>query len=340
MIYITIAILGLTAWIFSFLASIAVMKLLPKFSVVDVPVDRSNHVLPTPRGGGIAVIFGALSFMFVAGFKWQMLFAALVLAGVSFLDDVKGVSASKRLLIHFVTAFYAGSVLDGLVFQGMFPLLADRIALAVLWTAYMNMFNFMDGIDEISAVETFGITAGIIAIFISANGLPLWLPVDAFIVACATLGFWFFNRHPAKLFLGDVGSISLGFLTGYILIHLALHGYWAAALILPAYYMVDAGLTLTLRLLKGQKIWEAHSEHAYQKAVRAWGNHREVVSHILMLNMLLVVLAVVSTVSEAYAMMALQAAYFLALLWWFYLRSAKKRIQTEVIPPVMAITQV
>jgi UDP-N-acetylmuramyl pentapeptide phosphotransferase/UDP-N-acetylglucosamine-1-phosphate transferase len=330
-----IGMLGISALFFAYLATYAVLQILPRFSVLDHPSERSNHTQPTPRGGGLAIVFAAFGFMFVAGFKTQLLLVGLFLAGVSFMDDVRGLSAAKRLAVHFVVALYASSVMDGLAFQGLLPYWADRVLLAVLWTGYINIFNFMDGIDEISSVQTFSLCAGILALFTTAAHLPDFLPLDATVLACAVAGFWVFNRHPAKIFLGDVGSVTLGFLTGYMLIHLAQRGEWAAALILPAYYMVDGGVTLVLRALKGKRIWESHSEHAYQRAARAWGSHPEVVSYILALNMLLIVLACVSSISADYHWMAVEGAYFIAIVWWLALRNAKRRLHADIIPPVM-----
>jgi UDP-N-acetylmuramyl pentapeptide phosphotransferase/UDP-N-acetylglucosamine-1-phosphate transferase len=138
---------------------------------------------------------------------------------------------------------------------------------------------------------------------------PLWLPVEAGIVAAAALGFYGFNRSPAKLFMGDVGSITLGFLTGYLLLELAIGGQWTSALILPAYYLSDATTTLCKRLWRGEKVWQAHSQHAYQQAVRAGFSHSEVVNKISGLNMVLVVLAMAATVSMMADVAMLVLAY-------------------------------
>src|SRR5690606_17959516 len=127
------------------------------------------------------------------------------------------------------------------------------------------------------------------------------------------------NRHPAKLFLGDVGSIPIGFLMGYTLLSLAGAGHIAAALILPAYYIADSGLTIVLRALRKEKLTEAHSEHAYQKAVRAGRSHGEVVMDIVALNIVLVPLAAASTMNQVTALASLVTAYGLdfALIYNF-----------------------
>jgi UDP-N-acetylmuramyl pentapeptide phosphotransferase/UDP-N-acetylglucosamine-1-phosphate transferase len=327
-------ILSLSALFFAYVSTLGLVYLLPKLSVIDTPNERSNHVIPTPRGGGLAIVFAVVGFLMVAGVRMEIIFAFLIVAGVSMLDDVKGLPASKRLAVHLVCALLASSLIQGQVFQGVLPYWADKILLAVLWAGYMNIYNFMDGIDEITSTQTFAICAGVVALFLSVTQVPNFLAIDAMIIASGTFGFWIFNRHPAKIFLGDVGSVTLGFVTGYLLVHLAERGLWMAALILPAFYVVDAGLTLMIRLMQGKRIWEAHSEHGYQKAVRAYGNHRRVVTQIAVMNMVLIVLSVASTMNHAYGLAALEAAYLLSWLFWMHLRTVKVSVEPEIIPPV------
>lgn len=327
--------LALSALFFGFVFTKMLVMVLPKLAVMDNPNERSNHDTPTPRGGGIAIVLSVLGFLLVAGVRMELVFAVLIVAVVSFLDDVKGVAPAKRLGMHLACGLLAASLLEGNVFQGFLPFWADKLLVAVVWAWFMNIYNFMDGIDEITSTQTFSLCAGVFLLCLSTTLLPKFLIVDAVIIGSGTLGFWWFNRHPAKIFLGDIGSITLGFVTGYLLLHMAERGFWMAALILPAYYVVDAGLTMTLRLLSGKKIWEAHSEHAYQVAVRAYKNPRKVVTQIAALNMLLIVLAVVSAVMiPAYQIAALEAAYLITFLFWLHLRGAKRTPTAEIIPPM------
>ena len=126
MMFTTTIILGFSAFLFAYYATLGVLGLMRYLAVVDEPNERGNHAIPTPRGGGLAVTLVALSFMFIAGFKVQLLLVGLLLAGVSFLDDLRGLSAGKRLAVHLVVALYAGSVMDGYVFQGLLPFWARR----------------------------------------------------------------------------------------------------------------------------------------------------------------------------------------------------------------------
>jgi UDP-N-acetylmuramyl pentapeptide phosphotransferase/UDP-N-acetylglucosamine-1-phosphate transferase len=138
----------------------------------------------------------------------------------------------------------------------------------------------MDGIDGITAVETISLALGFAL-------LGQFIPQSALLIA-VSLGFLLWNWHPAKIFLGDSGSIPLGFLLGWLLLLLAGRGHWAAALILPAYYLADSTLTLLRRAVRGEKIWLAHRQHAYQRAVQAGARHDQVTLTILAANLLLI----------------------------------------------------
>ncbi len=151
----------------------------------------------------------------------------------------------------------------------------------------------MDGIDGIAGVETASLGLGVALVAATAGLSPVFLTFGLVLFGAA-LGFLWWNWHPARIFLGDVGSVPLGFLLGWLLLSLAAKGQWAAALILPLYYLADTSLTLTKRCLKGEKIWQAHREHFYQLAVKRGLSHAQVVGHVLGINVLLVVLAVMA----------------------------------------------
>jgi UDP-N-acetylmuramyl pentapeptide phosphotransferase/UDP-N-acetylglucosamine-1-phosphate transferase len=155
---------------------------------------------------------------------------------------------------------------------------------------FVNLYNFMDGIDGITGVETVCVAGGVALTegfsgSVGATILPLTL-------VAAALGFLRWNWHPARIFLGDVGSVPLGFLLGFLLLGLAAQGAWAPALILPLYYLVDATLTLGRRVLRGAPFWKAHREHFYQRALAPDGNHAAVTRLILIGNLILIPLAV------------------------------------------------
>lgn len=276
-------------------------------AILDHPNERSSHTAPTPRGGGIATsavvipAWGAIAGITAHEPATMMLvpLAALVLAAVSWIDDLRGLNPMIRLAVQFAAAIVAVPVLapSGLVFQGLLPPIYDQAAAAVLWVWFVNLFNFMDGIDGIAATETASIGAGIFAlavIFPAAIADP-GTALYAITIAAAALGFLRWNWEPAKVFLGDVGSVPLGYLLGFLLLSVAAQGQWAAALILPLYYMADTGLTLLARLAAGEKVWQAHARHFYQRAARRFGSHAKVVRAIIAANLVLIALALLST---------------------------------------------
>ncbi|MEM7171718.1 MAG: UDP-N-acetylmuramyl pentapeptide phosphotransferase, partial [Pseudomonadota bacterium] len=161
------------------------------------------------------------------------------------------------------------------------------------WVWFINLFNFMDGIDGITAAETVSICLGLSLVALLQGweladfGLPLLL-------LGGLAGFWPWNRSPAKLFLGDVGSVPVGFMVGWLLLSAMEKGQWAVALILPLYYLMDSSLTLAKRLLRGERIWRAHREHFYQRAVQGGESHAKVVWLISICNLILICLSLIS----------------------------------------------
>ena len=177
----------------------------------------------------------------------------------------------------------------------------------------------MDGIDGISGVETAGIGIGVAALAAAAstshsNGL------FGLTVAASAIGFLHWNWHPAKVFLGDVGSVPLGFVLGWLLLRLTGEGLWAAAIILPLYYFLDATITLLHRTVKREKIWEAHRGHFYQRAVQRGLSHGTVSSAVALNNVVLIGLALYS-VRNPWA--ALIAALIITVFFLGYYRGGK-----------------
>ena len=278
-----------------------VLASLRRRAIFDHPNRRSSHTTPTPRGGGLAVIpvilvgwaAAAMAFPTVGADALVVIIACLPLVVVSRLDDLGGVAPVWRLIVQAMGI--AGALvlapLPGPVFQGYLPGVLDTVAAAVLWMWFVNLFNFMDGIDGIAGTETVSIGLGLICVA-AIVGTAGDAAILSAIVVGAAIGFLWWNRPPARIFLGDVGSVPLGFLLGWLLLEVAARGEWAAALILPLYYLADATLTLLRRLLRGARVWEAHREHFYQQAVRDGRGHGAVLMAVGLVNVILVVLAV------------------------------------------------
>ena len=227
---------------------------------------------------------------------WPVLVAALLLAGVSWIDDLRGLPAWSRLAAHLaaVVAGLAALPESTLIFQGLLPTFLDRAVAGLLWLWFVNLFNFMDGIDGIAGVQSACLGIGLALVFTVASGTPI-VALYGLTAAGAALGFLAWNWHPAKIFMGDVGSVPLGYLLGWLLLTAAASGYWAAAMILPLYYLADASITLARRVGRGARIWHAHREHFYQTAVRNGSSHAVVVRMILAANIVLIGLALAAT---------------------------------------------
>ena len=307
------------------------IRILRRRAILAQPNERSSHTIPTPHGGGIAVVaviailWGGRAF--ASGDLWlgAVLAAALGLAAVSWIDDLRSLSAITRLAAQGVAvAVGTASLLDdGFFFQGFLPGWLDPLAAALGWIWFVNLFNFMDGIDGISGVETACVGGGAALVAMLAPDLApetaALASVSGLTLAAAALGFLVWNWHPAKVFLGDVGSVPLGFLLGWVLLNLAAAGLWAPALILPLYYLADATITLAQRALRGEKIWRAHREHFYQRATqngpaRPGRSHAEVSLTILICNLVLVALAV-AALSWPWTALSAATLTVATLLW-------------------------
>lgn len=219
---------------------------------------------------------------------------AAFLALVSFADDLRPLPPLWRLLAQI--AAVAGGIAalpdSGQVFQGLLPPAADRALAGLLWLWFVNLYNFMDGIDGITGAETAFLGAGLaFLVFVNRELGNAGQVALGLATAAAALGFLRWNWQPAKIFLGDVGSVPLGYLLGWLLLATAAAGAWKAALILPGYYLADATWTLCRRALRGEKVWRPHREHFYQKAVQRGMSHAAVVRRILALNLFLLALA-------------------------------------------------
>ncbi|HYL48404.1 MAG TPA: glycosyltransferase family 4 protein [Stellaceae bacterium] len=255
-------------------------------AILDRPGERSSHAAPVPRGAGLAVVavlavgwLGLAAWLKLPSETVAVALLALALALLSFVDDLRGLPVAARLAAHFVAALVALALFprDGLVFQGLLPLPLDRAAAALLWVWFVNLYNFMDGIDGITGVETVCIGLGVaIVSFVSGHDFAAL----ALVPVAVALGFLRFNWQPASVFLGDAGSVPLGYVMGWLLLVLARDGLWAPALILPLYYLADATVTLVRRARRGEALWRAHRDHFYQRAVR--GNDHAAVARLVL----------------------------------------------------------
>ena len=301
-------------------------RLLGRHAILDRPNARSSHTEPTPRGGGIAVVAVTAAAWGYAGPSREaavVLLLGIALAALSWVDDLRGLSVRIRFPLQAVAVaagiFALGA--KGRVFQGILPLVPDRLLAGLAWLWFLNLFNFMDGIDGISGIEAAALGIGVALIAgTAAQGLAL----DGLCLAGAAAGFLVWNWPPARIFLGDVGSVPLGFWLAWLLIVLALRGHWAAALLLPLYYLGDATLTLLRRLARRERVWQAHREHFYQRAARRFGAHAPVTLRIAALDVALIALSLAGERLPAARWPAVAGGFVLvALLLWHFGRGEK-----------------
>jgi Fuc2NAc and GlcNAc transferase len=284
--------------------------------LMDVPNARSSHQAPIPRGGGAAIVLSALTAWIALGLMGAMPagdFIALsgggiAIAVVGLLDDRSRLSARVRLSVHFAAALWALVWLKGLP-----PLqLGEHLIvfgwggyvlgmLGIVWT--LNLFNFMDGIDGIAASEAIFVVCGGILLGQVGDGHHMQPAAGlAFVSAC--FGFLLWNWPPAKIFMGDVGSGFLGYVIAVFAV-IEAHDSPIALLvwfILGGVFFVDATVTLVRRVLRGERLHEAHRSHAYQWLARGWGSHRRVTLAVSAVNVFwLLPLAMLAAKSPAHA---------------------------------------
>jgi Fuc2NAc and GlcNAc transferase len=265
--------------------------------VLDVPNARSSHEAPTPRGGGAAIVLSAVAAWIALGLigvvQTHIVIAlsggGIAIAAIGLLDDRFRLSARVRLSVHFAAALWALFWLNGLppIQVGEHVIVLGRGGyllgmLGIVWT--LNLFNFMDGIDGIAASEAiFVVCGGILLVLVNGRHSHPAIGL-AFVAACC--GFLLWNWPPARIFMGDVGS---GFL-GYVIAVLAVIEAHESALallvwlILGGVFFVDATVTLARRLLRGERLYEAHRTHIYQCLARRWRSHRRVTLAVLAVN--------------------------------------------------------
>jgi UDP-N-acetylmuramyl pentapeptide phosphotransferase/UDP-N-acetylglucosamine-1-phosphate transferase len=291
------------------------------------PNARSSHRTPTPQGGGIAVIVATISITAGAGVHGEMSSAAVkeiftVLAASAFIavvggiDDLRPMPIAPRLLLQALAIAVAiAAVPTDLRVVPLVPWWTERLCvlIALLW--FVNLVNFMDGIDWMTVAEVVPLTAGVILL-----GRFAAMPAPAIILALAllgaTLGFAPFNKPVARLFLGDVGSLPIGLLLGWLLFRLALGGEPAAALLLPLYYLADASVTLVRRIAAGEPFWQAHRSHFYQRACDLGFSVPDIVGRVFLTNLALAGLAWATVAKHDPTVIAASLAIGAALVVW------------------------
>lgn len=282
----------------SYLLTLVIRRAAGRLGLIDVPNGRSSHAVPTPTGGGLAIVVSstlALGLLAALGIVPPRLFLALVpggaaVAAVGFIDDRKSLPAHIRLLVHFIAAAWAVVCIgpvhlfnvgpDG---RGLNWLDYAISTVGIAW--FLNMFNFMDGIDAIAASEAVFLCAGtaLLALFSVAVS---YIAASAVVIGAASAGFLVWNWPPAKTFMGDVGSGYLGFVFAVLGVASGAHSGSAlcSCLILAGVFVVDSTFTLVRRFMRGERITEAHRTHAFQVLAQRMG-HRNVTLAVGLVNL-------------------------------------------------------
>ena len=282
--------------------------------IQDIPNERSLHDTPIPRVGGVGLMAGLLSAwaLLLMSLAWWVVVPMVFLFAVSLLDDMRGLPVRLRLLAH-VTAAAVLVFGSGMAAQGV--VMALLVLLCAVWMT--NLFNFMDGSDGLAGGMTFfGFTLyGVAALMHSDEPLAML----NFSTGAAALGFLYYNACPAKVFMGDAGSIPLGFLAAAMGVWGWQRGHWPAwfPLLVFSPFIMDATVTLLKRAVRREKIWLAHREHYYQRLIQLGWGHREValLEYALMLGCGVTALWSLRQGSTPWLLFALWSVIYAVLMW-------------------------
>jgi UDP-N-acetylmuramyl pentapeptide phosphotransferase/UDP-N-acetylglucosamine-1-phosphate transferase len=304
------AVLIAVAILASLLSVVLILALSPwlKAYALARPNARSSHREPTPQGGGTAVIAATLAAAWLGvavlgatalgapGELLALTTAVLALAAAGAVDDIRPLSVAFRLALQCATVglVLASIPADWRVVPAL-PWWIERAGLLLGGVWFVNLTNFMDGIDWMTVAETVPITGAIILLGLLGvvPALPLTVAVALF---GAIIGFAPFNKPVARLFLGDVGSLPIGLLLAWLLFHVAVNGHLVAALVLPLYYVADTALTLLRRARAREPIWQAHRSHYYQRATDRGLSVNAIVLRVFLVNIGLGALALITVV--------------------------------------------
>ncbi|MFA6178262.1 MAG: glycosyltransferase family 4 protein [Candidatus Methylopumilus sp.] len=266
----------------TFIVTCVAIFLLLKTRLVNIALDRPNarslHNNVIPRTGGLGIMLGVLTVWMLMAQMWIWLVLPLLLVIVSLIDDVRELTVSWRLLAQLlVCSIFVWITATDFAWWAMF-----LVVLALTWM--VNLYNFMDGSDGLAGGMTlFGFGAYGIAAFLS-NDMNFSLMSGC--IVTAAFAFLLFNFHPARIFMGDAGSVPLGFLAGAMGLYGWQHDLWQAwfPVVVFSPFIVDATVTLLKRLVHRERLWEAHRSHFYQRLVQmGWGHRKTAIAEYVLM---------------------------------------------------------
>jgi UDP-N-acetylmuramyl pentapeptide phosphotransferase/UDP-N-acetylglucosamine-1-phosphate transferase len=326
----------IVAAVFSAVLTVLLRPLLRRHALAQ-PNARSSHRQPTPQGGGIAVIvatfvvaigcIGVLGEMSSAAATevFTVFAATAFIAVVGGIDDLRPMPVVPRLLLQMLAIAVAIAAMPTeLRIVPLIPWWAERLCLLIALVWFVNLVNFMDGIDWMTVAEVVPLTASVVLLGQLASAPPP-STILALALLGAVLGFAPFNKPVAQLFLGDVGSLPIGLLLGWLLLKLARDGQPAAALLLPLYYLADASVTLIRRLAAGESFWQAHRSHFYQRACDLGFSVPEIVGRVFLTNLVLAGLAFLTAAMHDPIVNLVSLLVGAALVAWLLASFARKK---------------
>ena len=340
---ISIVLMGLVAcFIFSIVVTGFLQKYALKHSLIDIPNERSSHLMPTPRGGGLSIVIPVLlciGVLFLTAQLDRNIALALGLgcffvACVGWIDDHQHIPANWRALLYGIAAVLAVYFLnESDDFQSVFHQLPFAIVssfLIVIWIVWMtNLYNFMDGTDALAAIQTI-CTSLLVGVLFWLQG-QYGLATVCFVIVASSCGFLYWNWSPAQIFLGDVGSCSLGFCFGVLAVIGEIQGSvpFTVFFILLSIFICDTTLTLLMRVFANEKWYQAHKSHAYQRLVQLGMSHKKLAINLLLINvMILWPMASMALVWDEYSYYIAAASIFLISILWGSIQMHYHRISS------------
>ena len=281
-------------YIFLFLLSVVLTYIIKvyaiKKAIIDIPNERSSHSIPTPRGGGLSIMI--VFYIGLVFFKdtisdglFYALWCSLPIVIVSLIDDIITLSSKSRFLVQSLSTilalYFLGGVnsIDFIYFKIDSSLLNIIAFFSIVWIT--NLYNFLDGIDGYAASQAIIGSLGLFLIFNNSLGMVLFV---------ASSGFLVFNWHKASIFMGDVGSATLGFLFAIFCFSNTNDGNIYIWLVLLGFFWFDATVTLIRRYKNGENITKPHKKHAYQRLNQSGWSHSKISLHLLIFNLIFLVL--------------------------------------------------
>ncbi len=313
---------------------------LKRYGCYTIRNASSNHNGRVLHGAGIVVVAvtigsllsAKLFVLFLPRYRFAdpdsttlslVLFAILfVLCLCSLTDDLKPKSVVYRLSLQVIATAFVITLIPGEVLLGYVPYALDKLFALLFIIAYANFVNFLDGCDGMCGTQVLSVTAGLVAVGFATSNVDFDMSVSfsALVLGSSMAGFLLLNWQPAKIFLGDAGSIPVGFLLAVLLLLASSYGHWEAAVILPLYGYCDAGITLLKRIVRREKFWQPHKKHFYKIALANGRSHKQIVRATVLVNVCLVVLTLFAAGDDKFlydlSLIAVALALVAMLLWW------------------------